>query len=101
MCVDPLKRLVAVTGEAGTGKTTIIKQACDLLTARSIPFALAAPTGKAARRIREATGYPAQTIHKLLEFNRPDLDEETGEATSVSSPSRGKLQPSRTTHCHR
>ena len=93
MCVDPLKRLVSVTGEAGTGKTTIIKQTCDLLTQRNIPFALAAPTGKAARRIREATGYPAQTIHKLLEFNRPDMDDETGEATSVSTPARGKSNP--------
>lgn len=93
LCVDPLKRLVAVTGEAGTGKTTIIKQTCDLLTERNIPFALAAPTGKAARRIREATGYPAVTIHKLLEFNRPDMDEETGEATTVSAPSRRKGNP--------
>ena len=50
----------------------------------NVSFAIAAPTGKAARRIREATGYPATTIHKLLEFNRPDVDEETGEATSVS-----------------
>jgi len=86
LCVDKTKRLVAVTGEAGTGKTTIIKQACDLLTANKISFALAAPTGKAARRIREATGYPAHTLHKLLGFNRPEMDDETGEATSVSEP---------------
>jgi exodeoxyribonuclease V alpha subunit len=93
MCVDPHKRLVAVTGEAGTGKTTIIRKVCDLLSSRNIPFAIAAPTGKAARRIREATGYPAQTIHKLLEFNRPDMDEETGEATSVSTPTRRRDHP--------
>ena len=93
MCVDITKRLVSVTGEAGTGKTTIIKQACDILTAERIPFALAAPTGKAARRIREATGYPAHTIHKLLGFNRPDMDEETGEATSVSAPSHTRGNP--------
>ena len=97
MCVDRDKRLVSVTGEAGTGKTTIIKQACDILTANKIPFALAAPTGKAARRIREATGYPAHTIHKLLGFNRPDMDEETGEATTVSAPlhTRGNPLPHR------
>ena len=78
MCVDTTKRLVSITGEAGTGKTTIIKTVCTRLAVSKIPFTVAAPTGKAARRIREATGFPAQTIHKLLEFNRPDLDEETG-----------------------
>jgi len=93
MCVDMQKRLVAITGEAGTGKTTIIKQTCEALEAEEITFALAAPTGKAARRIREATGYPAQTIHKLLEFNRPEMDEETGEAKSVSTPTRCKAHP--------
>jgi len=92
-CVDTSKRLVSVTGEAGTGKTTIIKQACEHLKALNVSFAIAAPTGKAARRIREATGYPATTIHKLLEFNKPDVDEETGEATSVSGPSRTRSNP--------
>lgn len=89
MCGDIEKRLVAITGEAGTGKTTIIKQTCEALQARGISFALAAPTGKAARRIREATGFPAVTIHKLLAFNRPDMDDETGEATSASMPGYG------------
>lgn len=92
-CADHTKRLVAVTGEAGTGKTTIIKQTCDILTANNAKFAIAAPTGKAARRIREATGYPAQTIHKLLAFNRPDVNEETGEATSVSVPGYTRANP--------
>lgn len=92
-CVDVTKRLVSVTGEAGTGKTTIIKQTCDMLEEQGISFAIAAPTGKAARRIREATGYPAVTIHKLLEFNKPDIDEETGEPTSVSGPSRTRSNP--------
>jgi len=93
LCVDRTKRLVAVTGEAGTGKTTIIKNACDELASKGVSFALAAPTGKAARRIREATGYHAQTLHKLLEYNRPDIDDETGEATSVSGPNRTRDNP--------
>lgn len=93
-CADFTKRLVAVTGEAGTGKTTIIKQTCDKLKEiNAESFTIAAPTGKAARRIREATGYPAQTIHKLLEFNRPDMDEETGAQTSVSMPARTRANP--------
>ena len=87
MCADRTKRLVAVTGEAGTGKTTIIQQTCARLAVERKSFALAAPTGKAARRIREATGLPATTIHKLLAFNRPEMDDDTGEATSVSTPS--------------
>lgn len=92
-CVDTTKRLVAITGEAGTGKTTIIQRACNKLEDAQVSFTIAAPTGKAARRIREATGYPAQTIHKLLAFNRPDFDEETGEATSISQPRYCKHYP--------
>ena len=93
LCVDRTKRLVAVTGEAGTGKTTIIKNACDELSSKGVSFALAAPTGKAARRIREATGYHASTLHKLLEYNRPDFDDDTGEPTSVSGPNRTRSNP--------
>jgi exodeoxyribonuclease V alpha subunit len=92
-CLDLDKRLVSVTGEAGTGKTTIIKTVCQGLQDAGISFALAAPTGKAARRIREATGFPAITIHKLLEFNRPDIDDDTGQATSVSTPRRTNSNP--------
>ena len=92
-CVDVTKRLVSVTGEAGTGKTTIIKQTCERLDVLDHTFAIAAPTGKAARRIREATGFPATTIHKLLEFNRPEIDEETGEPTTVSGPARRRSNP--------
>lgn len=93
LCVDMTNRLVAISGEAGTGKTTIIRTVCDVLTANQIPFALAAPTGKAARRIREATGYPAVTIHKLLEFNRPEIDEDTGNAKSSTTPGRHAGNP--------
>lgn len=93
LCVDREKRLVSVTGEAGTGKTTIIRHTCDMLKANDVSFAVAAPTGKAARRIREATGYPAVTIHKLLEFNKPEIDEETGTPTSVSGPQRTRGNP--------
>lgn len=92
-CIDMENRLVAVSGEAGTGKTTIIRTVCERLTARGINFALAAPTGKAARRVREATGFPAITIHKLLEFNRPDMDENTGESLSASIPNRTASNP--------
>lgn len=61
--------LTVVTGGPGTGKTTIIR--C-LLEASGLPesrVALAAPTGRAAKRMSEATGVEAKTIHRLLEFN--------------------------------
>jgi exodeoxyribonuclease V alpha subunit len=93
MCCDTAMRLVSITGEAGTGKTTIIKRVCDELTQKGVSFALCAPTGKAARRIKDATGYDAQTIHKLLGFNKPEIDTETGEPVSVSRPSYTRSCP--------
>lgn len=93
MCTDMTMRLVAITGEAGTGKTTIIKRVCDALTEKKVSFALCAPTGKAARRIKDATGYDALTIHKLLGFNKPEIDAETGEPVSASRPSYTRSNP--------
>jgi exodeoxyribonuclease V alpha subunit len=59
-----------VTGGPGTGKTSTTKTALDHLDARGVKYALCAPTGKAARRMSEATGRPATTIHRLLEWQR-------------------------------
>lgn len=59
-------RFALVTGGPGTGKTTCLKHALDGMTARGETYALCAPTGKAARRMFEATGRPATTIHRLL-----------------------------------
>ncbi|MGI6213701.1 MAG: ATP-dependent RecD-like DNA helicase [Christensenellales bacterium] len=55
-----------ITGGPGTGKTTIIKCILNILTARGLKTALAAPTGRAAKRMSEATGREARTIHRLL-----------------------------------
>lgn len=94
VCLDPAKRLVAVTGSAGTGKTTLIKHIAEQLEAQYIPYAVAAPTGKAAKRIREATGIRAVTVHKLLEYGRPgERDQATGEALDVTTPRRGRFEP--------
>jgi exodeoxyribonuclease V alpha subunit len=90
-CLDPKRQLVAVTGAAGTGKTTLIKYIAAKLN--GIRVAIAAPTGKAARRIREATALPAVTVHKLLGYGRPrDRDIETGEA-EPTLPSHDKDDP--------
>lgn len=60
------ERFACVTGGAGTGKTTTLKTALDDLDARGEQYLLASPTGKAAKRMTEATGRPARTIHRLL-----------------------------------
>ena len=60
--------LVVVTGGPGTGKTTIIRGLLAALAPDGPRIALAAPTGRAARRLSEATGEEAKTVHRLLEF---------------------------------
>jgi exodeoxyribonuclease V alpha subunit len=57
-----------VTGGPGTGKTTIIKAVIDIFEHAGLKTAVAAPTGRAARRVTEATGHRASTIHRLLEY---------------------------------
>lgn len=61
---------VVITGGPGTGKTTIIKCIIYLLERMGTTYSLAAPTGRASKRMSEATGRNAATIHRLLEFNK-------------------------------
>lgn len=63
---DPL---VIVTGGPGTGKTTLVHALTEILSAKRQRLALAAPTGRAANRLGEATGREAKTIHRLLEYD--------------------------------
>ena len=58
--------LFILTGGRGTGKTTTIKSIISGLERRNLRFVLAAPTGRAAKRMSETTGYEASTIHRLL-----------------------------------
>jgi exodeoxyribonuclease V alpha subunit len=57
-----------LTGGPGTGKTTIIRAVIDIFEHAGLKTAVAAPTGRAAKRVTEATGYKACTIHRLLEY---------------------------------
>jgi len=63
------QRAVVITGGPGTGKTTLIRSLAAVFEATGISYLLAAPTGRAARRMSEITGRPAATLHKLLGFN--------------------------------
>jgi exodeoxyribonuclease V alpha subunit len=65
-------RVTIITGGPGTGKTTITRALCEA-SADPEKVALAAPTGRAAKRLSEATGRDAKTIHRLLEFSPAEL----------------------------
>jgi exodeoxyribonuclease V alpha subunit len=62
-------KVLVVTGGPGTGKTTIINAMLRIFEGIRTKILLAAPTGRAAKRMNEATGYEAKTIHRLLEFS--------------------------------
>ncbi|WP_299844181.1 ATP-dependent RecD-like DNA helicase [uncultured Jannaschia sp.] len=62
-------KLLVVTGGPGVGKTTIVNSILRILEAKAVKLLLCAPTGRAARRMSEATGMDARTIHRLLEFD--------------------------------
>jgi exodeoxyribonuclease V alpha subunit len=61
--------LLVITGGPGVGKTTVVRALLALFEAAKLPVRLAAPTGRAAKRMQEAAGREAQTIHRLLEFD--------------------------------
>lgn len=62
-------KITIITGGPGTGKTTLIKEMLTILERGKVSFKLAAPTGRAAKRMTESTGRYATTIHRLLEFD--------------------------------
>jgi len=62
-------RMAIITGGPGTGKSTILKALILLLEGKGVNINLAAPTGRAAKRLAEATGREAKTLHRLLEYD--------------------------------
>lgn len=71
--------MLVITGGPGTGKTTTINAIIKYFEMEEVELLLAAPTGRAAKRMTEATGYKAQTIHRLLELSG-GVSEDTGNA---------------------
>jgi len=63
------QKILIITGGPGTGKTTIIRGVIELFLRENRKVRLAAPTGRAAKRMEETCKIPAQTIHRLLEYN--------------------------------
>ena len=63
------KKVMVITGGPGTGKTTIINTILTIFSKLKIEILLAAPTGRAAKRMSETTGHEAKTIHRMLEYS--------------------------------
>ena len=62
-------KVMVITGGPGVGKTTLVNSIVQVLKAKKLEIVLCAPTGRAAKRMSEATGQEAKTIHRLLEFD--------------------------------
>ena len=62
-------KVLVITGGPGVGKTTLVNSILKILSVKGVRIALAAPTGRAAKRLSESTGLEAKTIHRLLEVD--------------------------------
>lgn len=80
------KGMLILTGGPGTGKTTTVKGIIQLMKNRGLKVCLAAPTGRAAQRMEELTGYEASTIHRLLEVEFKESDASQSFVHNLKNP---------------
>jgi exodeoxyribonuclease V alpha subunit len=73
------EKILVITGGPGTGKTTLLMALLAILRRADVKFALAAPTGRAAKRMAESAGEQATTLHRLLEYSPRDGGFQRGE----------------------
>lgn len=85
--------LTIITGGPGTGKTTTIRTIIEYFEREGLDILLAAPTGRAAKRMTEATGREAKTIHRLLELSGQVSDDTQESARAAASFSRNEDNP--------
>jgi exodeoxyribonuclease V alpha subunit len=76
-------KMLVITGGPGTGKTTIIKAIIEIFSSMGTKVLLAAPTGRAAKRMSDATGREAKTIHRLLEYSPQKGGFQKGESSPL------------------
>ena len=84
--------LFILTGGPGTGKTTTINAIIRFFEGEGAEIRLAAPTGRAAKRMTETTGYEAQTIHRLLELNGMPEEERDGHSAKFERNAQNPLE---------
>ena len=85
--------LLVVTGGPGTGKTTTINMIIRCFEKQGMSIMLAAPTGRAAKRMTEATGCEAQTIHRMLEYNGAPGEQEENVDRGAEQFGRNEWNP--------
>ncbi|MCX5925385.1 MAG: ATP-dependent RecD-like DNA helicase [Candidatus Dependentiae bacterium] len=78
-------KITIITGGPGTGKTTLIKTLLSILDENGQTYKLAAPTGRAAKRIHEGTGRYAETLHRLLEFDVSTMNFTKNEQNAIKT----------------
>src|SRR4051794_27036071 len=78
-----VSKVLVITGGPGVGKTTIVNAILRILSAKGVSLLLCAPTGRAAKRMTEATGFEARTIHRLLEIDPKTGDFKRGDGNYV------------------
>lgn len=84
--------LLVLTGGPGTGKTTTINAIIRFFESEGVELRLAAPTGRAAKRMTEATGYEAQTIHRMLELTGMPEDDREGQPVHFERNAENPLE---------